>query len=184
MPRTKPNIIITGTPGVGTLQRACISHPTPPPPPPLPSPSSSINSCRRRFPFPLLSTRLFGEPFLTLSQSNAGKSCHCELLAQIAEPGLKHLSINSIVKERNCYDGYDDELKSHIVDEDKVCFSGLPFFPFFLSPICYRYPCSPEAKDNGVFGWLFSFWMRSRTKSKRAGASLIGTYVICSRRAG
>ncbi|PUU74652.1 P-loop containing nucleoside triphosphate hydrolase protein [Tuber borchii] len=65
MPRTKPNIIITGTPGVG-------------------------------------------------------KSCHCELLAQITELGLKHLSINSIVKERNCYDGYDDELKSHIVDEDKL----------------------------------------------------------------
>ncbi|RPA94130.1 P-loop containing nucleoside triphosphate hydrolase protein [Choiromyces venosus 120613-1] len=65
MPRTRPNLIITGTPGVG-------------------------------------------------------KSSHCELLAQITELGLKHLSINRIVKERNCNDGYDDELKSHIVDEDKL----------------------------------------------------------------
>ncbi|CUS10263.1 unnamed protein product [Tuber aestivum] len=65
MPRTRPNIIITGTPGVG-------------------------------------------------------KSCHCELLVQTTELGLRHLSINNIVKERNCYDGYDDELKSHIVDEDKL----------------------------------------------------------------
>jgi len=73
--------------------------------------------------------------FLTLCLNpNAGKSCHCELLAQITELGLKHLSINSIVKERNCYEGYDDDLKSHIVDEDKVClfFWLLSFFLFFF----------------------------------------------------
>lgn len=61
--RTSPNIIITGTPGVG-------------------------------------------------------KTTHCEQLAQSS--GLKHLDINKIVKERNCSDGYDEELKSVIVDEDKV----------------------------------------------------------------
>jgi hypothetical protein len=62
--RTQPNIIITGTPGVG-------------------------------------------------------KTTHCETLAQ--NTGLKHLSINDIVKERGCHDGYDEEFKSWIVDEDKVC---------------------------------------------------------------
>lgn len=61
--RTQPNIIITGTPGVG-------------------------------------------------------KTTHCETLAE--STGLKHLSVNEIVKERGCHDGYDDELKSWIVDEDKV----------------------------------------------------------------
>jgi MoxR-like ATPase len=62
--RTQPNIIITGTPGVG-------------------------------------------------------KTTHCEMLAQ--NTGLKHLSINDVVKERGCHDGYDEEFKSWIVDEDKVC---------------------------------------------------------------
>lgn len=61
--RTRPNIIVTGTPGVG-------------------------------------------------------KTTHCETLAQ--NTGLKHLSINDIVKERGCHDGYDEEFKSWIVDEDKV----------------------------------------------------------------
>jgi len=61
--RTQPNIIVTGTPGVG-------------------------------------------------------KTTHCESLAQ--STGLKHLSINYIVKERGCHDGYDEEFKSWIVDEDKL----------------------------------------------------------------
>ena len=61
--RTQPNIIITGTPGVG-------------------------------------------------------KTAHCEQLAQ--ETGLRHLSVNQVAKDRGCYDGFDAELKSHIVDEDKL----------------------------------------------------------------
>lgn len=47
-----------------------------------------------------------------------GKTTHCEQLAISA--GLTHLEINKVVKERNCDDGYDEELKSVIVDEDKV----------------------------------------------------------------
>lgn len=47
-----------------------------------------------------------------------GKTTHCEQLAQAT--GLKHLEINKVVKERDCEDGYDEELKSTIVDEDKV----------------------------------------------------------------
>lgn len=61
--RTKPNIIITGTPGVG-------------------------------------------------------KTTHCETLA--ASLGLTHLSINTIVKDKACHDGWDEEYQSWIVDEDKV----------------------------------------------------------------
>lgn len=55
-----------------------------------------------------------------------GKTTHCETLAQ--NTGLKHLSINDIVKERALHDGYDDDFKSWIVDEDKVRMpSGIPF---------------------------------------------------------
>ncbi|TVY92869.1 Adenylate kinase isoenzyme 6-like protein [Lachnellula willkommii] len=61
--RSKPNIIVTGTPGVG-------------------------------------------------------KTTHCEILAE--NTGLKHLSINEVVKDRGCHDGYDEEFKSWIVDEDKL----------------------------------------------------------------
>lgn len=47
-----------------------------------------------------------------------GKTTHCEILAE--NTGLKHLSINDVVKDRGCHDGYDEEFKSWIVDEDKV----------------------------------------------------------------
>jgi adenylate kinase len=61
--RTQPNIIVTGTPGVG-------------------------------------------------------KTTHCETLARTT--GLKHLSINQVVKDRGCHEGWDEEFQSWIVDEDKV----------------------------------------------------------------
>lgn len=47
-----------------------------------------------------------------------GKTVHCEQLAQ--EIGLKHLSVNQVAKDRDCYETYDEERKSWVVDEDKV----------------------------------------------------------------
>lgn len=47
-----------------------------------------------------------------------GKSSHCERLAE--STGLTHLSVNDVVKERKCHEGWDEEMKSYIVDEDKV----------------------------------------------------------------
>ncbi len=47
-----------------------------------------------------------------------GKTCHCELLVKNTE--LKHLSINQVVKDRDCHDGWDSESQCYIVDEDKV----------------------------------------------------------------
>lgn len=43
-------------------------------------------------------------------------------LAQSATPpiALKHLSINDIVKSRECHEGYDDNLQTYIVDDDKL----------------------------------------------------------------
>lgn len=47
-----------------------------------------------------------------------GKTTHCEELAK--RTGLKHLSVNQVVKDRECHEGWDDEFQSWIVDEDKV----------------------------------------------------------------
>lgn len=48
-----------------------------------------------------------------------GKSSHAQALAEQL-PDLKLLAINDIAKKHNCYSGYDEDRKSHIVDEDKV----------------------------------------------------------------
>lgn len=47
-----------------------------------------------------------------------GKTTHCEEIAR--RTGLKHLSINQIVKDKECHDGWDEEYSCWIVDEDKV----------------------------------------------------------------
>ncbi|KAI9790381.1 MAG: factor activating pos9 [Peltula sp. TS41687] len=47
-----------------------------------------------------------------------GKTSHCETLAE--NTGLKHLSINQIVKERHCHEGWDADFQSWIVDEDRL----------------------------------------------------------------
>ncbi|KAL8707848.1 MAG: hypothetical protein Q9220_007202 [cf. Caloplaca sp. 1 TL-2023] len=62
MPRIGPNIIVTGTPGVG-------------------------------------------------------KTALCESVTTTTK--LRHLAINRIAKERDCHDGWDEGMKSWIVDEDK-----------------------------------------------------------------
>lgn len=68
--RTLPNIIITGTPGVGKTT--------------------------------------------TITQLLSLASSSTPPLA------LKHLSINDLVKSRNCHEGYDDNLQTYIVDDDKL----------------------------------------------------------------
>ncbi|KND93432.1 Adenylate kinase isoenzyme 6 [Tolypocladium ophioglossoides CBS 100239] len=47
-----------------------------------------------------------------------GKTTHCESLAE--RTGLRHVSVNQIVKDRECHEGWSDEYQSWIVDEDKV----------------------------------------------------------------
>ncbi|KAI0472031.1 AAA domain-containing protein [Xylariaceae sp. FL0804] len=63
MTRTSPNIIVTGTPGVG-------------------------------------------------------KTTHCEALAE--RTGLRHVSVNQVVRDKGCHEGYDEDYASWIVDEDKL----------------------------------------------------------------
>ncbi|KAK1760728.1 P-loop containing nucleoside triphosphate hydrolase protein [Echria macrotheca] len=47
-----------------------------------------------------------------------GKTSHCEQLAE--RTGLKHISVNQVVKEKECHEGWDEEFQSWIVDEDKL----------------------------------------------------------------
>lgn len=54
-----------------------------------------------------------------------GKTIHSEQVAE--DTGLQHMSINDIAKQCDCYDGYDEERQSWIIDEDKVCFSPARF---------------------------------------------------------
>lgn len=50
-----------------------------------------------------------------------GKTTHCETLAE--RTGLRHVSVNQIVKDKGCHEGWDEEYQSWIVDEDKVGYS-------------------------------------------------------------
>ncbi|KNA96089.1 dTMP kinase [Fusarium oxysporum f. sp. lycopersici 4287] len=47
-----------------------------------------------------------------------GKTTHCEALAE--RTGLRHLSVNQVVKDKECHEGWSDEFHSFIVDEDKL----------------------------------------------------------------
>jgi adenylate kinase len=47
-----------------------------------------------------------------------GKSSHASLLA--SRTGLKHLEVSKLAKDRGCTDGFDEELQTAIVDEDKL----------------------------------------------------------------
>lgn len=72
-----------------------------------------------------------------------GKTTHCEVLAE--KTGLKHLSVNQVVKERECHEGWDDEYQSWIVDEDKV---GAP-------------RRASRARARTAAGWLTGFTVAS-----------------------
>ena len=47
-----------------------------------------------------------------------GKTTHCETLAE--KTGLRHISVNQVVKDKQCHEGWSEEYQSWIVDEDKV----------------------------------------------------------------
>ena len=47
-----------------------------------------------------------------------GKTSHCEALTQ--RSNLRYVSINRVVKEKDCHEGWDKDQGSYIVDEDKV----------------------------------------------------------------
>lgn len=75
-----------------------------------------------------------------------GKTSHCEMLAE--RTGLKHISVNQVVKDEECHEGWDEEYQSWIVDEDKVGFC-LIFcslsFSFLLASWFYIFIFFPPA---------------------------------------
>ncbi|EFX01114.1 hemoglobin and proliferation regulated protein [Grosmannia clavigera kw1407] len=52
-----------------------------------------------------------------------GKTTHCEaVVASVGgqAAGLRHVSINELVRDRDCHDGWDAEYQSWLVDEDRL----------------------------------------------------------------
>ncbi|KAG6001073.1 hypothetical protein E4U21_004700 [Claviceps maximensis] len=47
-----------------------------------------------------------------------GKTTHCEALSH--RTGFRHVSVNQVVKDNECHEGWSDEFQSFIVDEDKL----------------------------------------------------------------
>ncbi|KAB8232174.1 DUF1671-domain-containing protein [Aspergillus alliaceus] len=69
--------------------------------------------------FEILKTIMRTSPNVIITGTpGVGKTVHCEQLAQ--DTGLRHLSINQVAKDRGCFETYDDELETWIVDEDKL----------------------------------------------------------------
>ncbi|KAJ4979597.1 hypothetical protein NE237_010377 [Protea cynaroides] len=48
-----------------------------------------------------------------------GKTTTASLLADATQ--LRHINVGDLVKEKNLYDGWDDEFECHIINEDLVC---------------------------------------------------------------
>lgn len=68
-----------------------------------------------------------------------GKTTHCELLAQ--KTGLRHLSVNDVVKDKGCHEGWDEEYSCWIVDEDRVR-NGIDFSRPFLRYVSSLLVCT------------------------------------------
>ncbi|MCJ1310185.1 factor activating pos9 [Agyrium rufum] len=68
-----------------------------------------------------------------------GKTLHCERIAQ--ESGLEYISINKFAKQHDCHDGYDEELQTWVVDDDKLLDA--------LEPLLAKTPSAdPSSKPN------------------------------------
>ena len=50
-----------------------------------------------------------------------GKTTHAQLLAEHSPVPLQHINVSELVKERVLHEGFDEEWRSYVVDEDKVC---------------------------------------------------------------
>ena len=75
---------------------------------------------------------------LVTGTPGVGKTMHSELIVQAT--GFTHISVNDVAKEHKCYDSYDKERQSWIIDEDKVDTNALPYLPPFPSHL--PRPCS------------------------------------------
>ncbi|KAF6166176.1 hypothetical protein GIB67_023886 [Kingdonia uniflora] len=56
---------------------------------------------------------------LVTGTPGAGKTTMSPLLADVAQ--LRHVNVGDVVKEKNLYDGWDENLKCNFIKEDLVC---------------------------------------------------------------
>ena len=60
-------------------------------------------------------------PILVITGTpGTGKSTHAGLVASQSSIPLKHVNVGELVKEKGLHEGFDEEWRSYIVDEDKV----------------------------------------------------------------
>ena len=55
---------------------------------------------------------------LVTGTPGVGKTATASLLAETI--GFKHVNVGELIKQHKCYDGRDDALDTHILDEDKL----------------------------------------------------------------
>lgn len=55
---------------------------------------------------------------LVTGTPGSGKTSTASLIAE--ELGLKHINVGELIKQYKFYDGFDDTLETHILDEDKL----------------------------------------------------------------
>jgi broad-specificity NMP kinase len=55
-----------------------------------------------------------------------GKTSHCDVLRE--QDSLKHLSVNDIVKEHGCHDGWDESRQCWVVDDSRVSINYLHIY--------------------------------------------------------
>lgn len=72
-----------------------------------------------------------------------GKSTTCELLRRRVSDEYKYFNISDFAKEKDCYDGYDEARKSHIVDEDRLLDE--------LEPLLRKGGCIVDWHVNDIF---------------------------------
>ena len=85
-----------------------------------------------------------------------GKTSHCEVLAR--DHSLKHISINEVVREQECHTGWDDELKSWIVDEDKAWLPSATLLSFFTMANVERTQLLDSIEDDVKNGGCLIDW--------------------------
>jgi adenylate kinase len=103
---------------------------------------------------PILTLPMRNQPNIIITGTpGVGKTTTCDQLVALSStsssPGsapLQHLSINALVKDRGCHEGYDDDLKTYIVDEDKL-----------LDEVEKEIGEGPDGEGANAGGWLIDW---------------------------
>ena len=66
-----------------------------------------------------MEARRYGPNIIVTGTPGCGKSSTCEFLKNKLKD-YKYYNISDFAKDNDCFEGYDEGRKSHIVDEDKL----------------------------------------------------------------